>query len=175
MLKWLLVALPHVRRALPMVLAAVFAAGLASYLLIKHYRAQISIVKLEHLATMEAAQRQASEEALAAAERARQVEQIKIKAMEKEREDYVDALATARAALDDSHRQSGRLRDVIATERRKAAALAIASGGNPASATTPWVVLQDCHREYAALAADADELNNRLRLAVGYARAISAE
>jgi len=158
MLSWAFAALPYVRRILPMVLPAVLAAGFASYLLIKHYRAQLSIVKLEHATAVEASRRQAADAAL-----------------EKERESYVDALATARAALDDARRQSGRLRDAIAAKRRRAAALAVASGRDPASAATPWVVLEECRREYATLAADADELNNRLRLAIGYARAVTAE
>jgi len=175
MLSWVFAALPYVRRILPMVLPAVLAAGVASYLLIKHYRTQLSIVKLEHAATIEASRRQAADAALAAAEQARQVEQVKIKALEKERESYVDALTTARAALDDARKQSDRLRNTIAAERRRAAALAVASGGNPASAATPWLVLEECHREYAALAANADELNNRLRLAIGYARAMIVE
>jgi len=175
MLSWVFAALPYVRRILPMVLPAVLAAGVASYLLSKHYRAQLSIIKLEHQTAIETSRRQAADVALAAAEQARQIEQVKIKALEKERESYVDALATARAALDDSRRQSGRLRDAIAAERRKAAALAVASGRDPASAATPWLVLEECRREYATLAADADELNNRLRLAIGYARAVIAE
>lgn len=161
---WLLSLVPFLRRHLPTVLIIAASAGGTAYLLINHYEKAISDLR-----------RKAAADALIAAESARKSEQNKANHLEKERAIYVDALAQTRAALDDARRQSDGLRDTIALERRRASQATSAATRNNAAAAAAWVVLDECRQEYAAMAAVADELNDRLRLGTGYARAVNAE
>lgn len=110
-----------------------------------------------------------------ALEAVRETEHRKITALEAERAAHLTAMAEAEAALADSRQHADGLRRTIAAERRRAAEIATAAGGNPAAAEAPWVVLEECRREYAEMGRDADELNEQARFAAGYARAVNAE
>jgi len=110
-----------------------------------------------------------------ALEAVRETEHRKATALEAERAAHLNAMAEAEAALADSRQHADSLRRTIAAERRRAAEAATAAGGNPAAAEAPWVVLEECRREYAEMGRDADELNEQARLAAGYARAVNAE
>lgn len=105
----------------------------------------------------------------------RRQEAAKEKAMEKEREEHRIALVQTASAVADAVGESERLRNVIATERRRAAQAARAAGRTVSAAEAPWVVLEECRRRYEEVAKDADELGDRLRIGAGYARAVKAQ
>lgn len=108
-------------------------------------------------------------------EMTRDIEQRMNQYLEKERETYESTIREMQAALDAADSQSDRLRNTIAAERRRAAALAASTGGDHGASASPWVVLDECREEYVKVAKAADDLAARLGLAAGYAKAVSQE
>lgn len=162
------------RRLLPAI-SYVLVAGAAAFVTHKAWQARADLIKSQHREMILSMSLDAEERARMAVELARRTEHIKIKALEEERETHIKALEVMGNALLESRDESSRLRNTIAAERRRATDLAAATGGDTAAAAAPWLVLDACRREYAQLARSADELNERARLAAGYARAVNAE
>lgn len=96
------------------------------------------------------------------------------KQMEAERaQDTLDRQKAA-AELDGQRRVADGLRAQLAAGTRHAAAAARAAGADVAAAQAPWLVLEECRREYDALAADAESLNDDFRTVQGWGRVIHA-
>lgn len=133
------------------------------------YQAKLSDVRAESLQALAELERGARE----VESKFRQLEHLRQTELEKERENYLRAQQETALALDNARTESDRLRNIIAAERRKARAAAATTAGTVAASEAPWVVLEQCRREYEGLAKDADELTDRLRLAAGYARVVS--
>lgn len=167
MLSWLITAAPWLQRALPVIL--LLALLVATFMITSRY------YDSRHAAEIAQLHADADRQARAAVEKARRLEQIKNDTLEEERANHLAALEIMGIALAGSRDESERLRGTIATERRRAATLAAAAGRDRAAAEAPWVVLDECRREYAQMARDADWLNERARLGAGYARAVMAE
>lgn len=70
---------------------------------------------------------------------------------------------------------AGSLRDVIATQRARAAQAAARAGLSEQAATRAWDVLKACTDEYAALARDADAAIDGLREWDAWAKAVSRQ
>lgn len=168
MVEWVSVAWTWIRRSssqaiLPAAAAIAALIGATMYHSSKH---DAALAELRADAAV-AAQR--------AAEDARRAEQKKIQSLEEERANYLVALDIMGLALADSRDESERLHSAVTLERRRASQLAATAGGNSAAAETPWLVLDECRREYAQMAQYADQLTERARLAAGYARTVNAE
>lgn len=173
MFKWR-VLVAAAKRLLPVV-SYVVVASAAALVTHKAWQARAERIESQHIGAILSIRLAAEEKTRLAVEQARRAEHIKIQALEEERETHIKALEVMGDALLESRDQSSRLRDTIAAERRRATEVASTTGGDRSAAAAPWVVLDACRREYEQMAADADRLNERARLAAGYARAVNAE
>lgn len=171
-----------VRRLLPGLAAALVSAAATAFILGKHYQARLAVADRDSNTTIAELREDLLQTKLdgetrlrVGIEHARAAEQVKIRTLEEERAKQLDAVRIMGLALADSRRESGRLRDTIATERQLAVELAAGTGRDPGAAQAPWLVLDECRQEYETVAGDADELTERARFGTGYARAVNAE
>ena len=114
--------------------------------------------------------------AVATAERvAREKELAAQAAFEKERKLWDEERLKMQAAIADLHGNTERLQRTIAAGEAGDLSTSEKPGtaaGTEPSAQAAWVVLSQCVNEYAALAADADELNSRLNIAQRWAKSL---
>lgn len=171
-----------IRRLLHVLSVALISAATASFVLVKHYQARLAVAELDNTTTIATLREDLLQTKLdgekrlsAGIEHARATEQVKIRTLEEERAKQLETVRIMGLALADSRRESGRLRDTIATKRQLDAELAASTGRDPRAAQAPWLVLDECRHEYETVAGDADELTERARLGAGYARAVNAE
>ncbi|ANN76812.1 hypothetical protein [Bordetella flabilis] len=116
------------------------------------------------------AQLEAQAAAAELAEKYRAQEQAWAQQMEAERAQ--DAIDRQKAAADLAGQRlvADSLRGQLAAGARRAAAEARAAGRDVATAQAPWLVLEECRREYDALAADAESINDDFRAVQGWGR-----
>ncbi|HYG45596.1 MAG TPA: hypothetical protein VEA17_21935 [Bordetella sp.] len=115
---------------------------------------------------------------LEAAANARQIEAQYRRQEQEVVADYTSRLEKAHGAIQVSNAErdlavgtAGSLRDVIATQRARAAQAAARAGISEQAATRAWDVLKACTDEYAAMARDADAAIDGLREADAWAKA----
>lgn len=154
---------PALRWLLPYVIgAAVLTAALAAvrWYGLSQYRAGVAQTQLE------------------AAANARQIEALYRRQEQEMAADYASRLGKANedvrisnAERDLANSAAGSLRDIIATQRARAAQAAARAGISEQAATRAWDVLKACTDEYAALARDADAALDGVREGDAWAKA----